>query len=85
MFIVAFVDIFSFYRADYREQIEAGRAFVFEIGQPFLLGIVVYVTIPSLMVALSVLLPHRANRTTNLVVAPLFTVTIIGAAIGEWA
>jgi len=85
VFIVAFVDIFSFYRPDYREQIEAGRVFVFEIGQPFLLGIALYVTIASLMVGLSMLLPHRANRLTNLIVAPLFTLTIIGASIGEWA
>jgi len=47
VFIVAFVDIFSFYRPDNREQIEAGRAFVFEIGQPFLLGIVLSFTMTT--------------------------------------
>jgi hypothetical protein len=84
MMLVAFVDIFGFYRPDYREQIEAGRVFVFDIGQPFMLGIVLYVTIPVLMIALSVLLPYRANRITNLIVAPIFALTIVGAAIGEW-
>lgn len=85
MFIVAFVDIFLYFRADLRAQVEAGRASVFEIGQPFMLGIIVYVTIPTLMIALSLVLPYRANRLANLVVASLFALTIIGAAIGEWA
>ncbi|MBH0116877.1 hypothetical protein I6E52_08450 [Salinibacterium sp. NG253] len=84
MVLVAFVDIFGFYRPDYREQVEAGRVFVFDIGQPFMLGIVIYVMIPTLMIALSVLLPHRSNRLTNLIVAPVFALTIVGAAIGEW-
>jgi len=84
MLLVAFVDIFGFYRPDYREQIEAGRVFVFDIGQPFMLGILIYVMIPTMMIALSVLLPHRSNRITNLIVAPVLALTIIGAAIGEW-
>lgn len=84
MALVAFVDIFGLYRPDFREQLEAGRVFVFDVGQPFLLGIMIYVMIPTLMIALSVLLPHRSNRITNLVVAPIFAFTVIGAAIGEW-
>lgn len=84
MLVVAFVDIFQFYRADIREQIEAGRVLDFEIGQLFMLAIVAYVTVPTLMIVLSILLPYRANRITNLVVAVVFAVTIVGAAIGEW-
>ncbi|WP_396667658.1 DUF6326 family protein [Microbacterium sp. R86528] len=84
MIIVAFVDIFGLYRADLREQIEAGRVFVFEVGQPFMLGIVLYVTVPTLMIVASVFLPWRANRLLNVIVAALFAITIVGAAIGEW-
>lgn len=84
MLIVAFVDIFGFYRADIREQIEAGHILDFEIGQLFMLAIVVYVTVPTLMIVLSILLPYKANRITNIVVAFVFAVTIVGAAIGEW-
>jgi len=84
MIIVAFVDIFAFYRADVREQIEAGSVFVFEIGQPFMLGILIYVAIPSLMIALSVLLPRRMNRVLNIVLAVVLAFTIVGSAIGEW-
>lgn len=84
MLVVAFVDIFQFYRADVREQVEAGQVLDFEIGQLFLLAIVAYVTIPTLMIVLSIILPYRANRITNLVVSVVFAVTIVGAAIGEW-
>ena len=84
MLIVAFVDIFQFYRADVREQIAAGHILDFEISQPFMLAIVAYVTIPTLMIVLSTFLPYRANRITNMVVAVVFAATIVGAAIGEW-
>ncbi|WP_111721257.1 DUF6326 family protein [Homoserinimonas sp. OAct 916] len=84
MLIVAFVDIFGFYRHDIREQIEAGRVLDFEIDQVFMLAIVAYVIVPTLMIVLCTLLPYQANRITNLVVALIFAVTIVGAAIGEW-
>lgn len=84
MLVVAFVDIFQFYRADIREQVEAGHVLDFEIDELFMLAIVAYVTVPTLMIVLSIFLPHSANRITNLVVAVVFAVTIVGAAIGEW-
>lgn len=40
-------------------------------------------TIPSLMVFLSLTLPAKANRWTNLIVAMLFVVVSIGNAVGE--
>ncbi len=83
MIIVAFVDIFSLYRADVRASIEAGQLFVFEIGEGFLLGVTMYVALPTLMIAASVLLPRRAVRALTFVIAPLFAVTIVGAALGE--
>lgn len=62
MLIVAFVDIFAFYRPDIHEQVEAGRVLVFEIGEAFMLGVVVYVVVPTLMITLSLTLPWRVNR-----------------------
>lgn len=84
MIAVAFVDIFGLFRPDIRAQIESGTIYVFEIGQGFLLGAIIYVLIPTLMIPLTLVLPHRANRLTNIIVASLFMVTIIGGAIGEW-
>ena len=85
MIAVAFVDIFGLFRPDIRAQIENGTIYVFEIGQGFLLGAIIYVLIPTLMIPLTLVLPRGANRLTNIIVASLFLVTIIGGAIGEWS
>jgi hypothetical protein len=47
------------------------------------LGALALQTIPSVMIALSVLLPTRTNQGANIVVAPLFILVAIGNAIGE--
>jgi hypothetical protein len=83
LFIYAYVDLFSLYRADVRADIEAGEIFAFTIGQGFLLGVTMYVVIPSLMVFLSLVLSAGVTRMANVVVAVLYAVTIAGGAIGE--
>jgi hypothetical protein len=72
------------YRVDVRAEIEAGEIFGFTIGQGFLLGVTIYILVPSLMLFLSLVLPVRVTRMTNIVVAVLYAVTIAGGAIGEW-
>jgi Family of unknown function (DUF6326) len=63
-----------------------GRVWDFEITQGWALGALALMTIPSVMIALSVLLPTKANQWTNIVAASLFTLVSIGNAIGEsWA
>jgi hypothetical protein len=84
LFIFAYVDLFSLYRADVRADIEAGKVFAFTIGQGFQLGVTIYVVLPSLMLFLSLVLPVRVNRITNIVMAVVYGVTIVGGAIGEW-
>lgn len=85
MFVFAYVDLFSLYRADFRADIEAGKIFVFTIGQGFLLGVTIYILVPSLMLFLSLVLPVKVTRIANIVAAVLFAVTITGGAIGEWS
>lgn len=85
MFIFAYVDLFSLFRPDVRADIEAGTMFVFTIGQGFLLGVTLYIALPSLMVFLSLVLPVRITRMTNIVLAVIYGVTIAGAAVGEWS
>ena len=81
MFIFAYVDIFGFWRADV---IQGALPVVgFEIGQRFLALTTVYVLIPSLMVAASLVLPARVNRVTQLVAAPLYLISIVAATVGE--
>jgi len=83
MFIYAYVDLFSLYRADVRADIEAGEIFTFTIGQGFLLGVTLYILVPSLMLFLTLALPVRLTRTVNIVLAVLYAVTIVGGTIGE--
>jgi len=45
-----------------------------------------YILVPSLMVAGSLLLPYRFNRLANLALAGIHASTIVGAMVGEtWA
>lgn len=84
MLIFADVDLFSLYRPDVRADIEGGKVFAFDIGQPFLFFATLYVIVPAAMIYMSLILPRKVNRITNLVLAGLYGITIVGGAIGEW-
>ena len=84
MFVFVCVDLFSLYRGDVRADIEAGKIAAFTIGQGYLLGVTIYVVVPSLILFLSLVLPVRIMRMTNIVVAIFYAVTVAGSAIGEW-
>ncbi|MCF8526563.1 MAG: DUF6326 family protein [Candidatus Nanopelagicales bacterium] len=85
MLVFLCVDLFSLYRADVRQGLDDGRVSVFDVGQPFLLGITVYVIVPSVMVYLSLVLPRRINRVVSILLASVYAITIAGSAVGEWA
>jgi Family of unknown function (DUF6326) len=84
LFVFVYVDLFSLYRSDVRADIEAGEIAAFSIGQGFLLGVTVYVALPSLMLFLSLVLPVRVARMANIVLAAVYIPTIVGSAVGEW-
>lgn len=84
LFVFVCVDLFSFYRGDVRADIETGKIAVFSIGQGYLLGVTIYIILPSLMVFLSLVLPVRVMRLANIVLAVLFAVSVVGSAVGEW-
>jgi hypothetical protein len=54
------------------EDLLAGKVFVFEITQAFLLVVLATVTIPALMIFLSVALPAKVNRWANIIIAAVF-------------
>lgn len=83
MFVYVYVDILGFFKPGVIEDILAGVVWEFEITQTFALGALVLMTIPSLMVFLSLALPARANRWTNIVVASLYVPVSIFNVIGE--
>ncbi len=84
LFVFAYVDLFSLYRADFRADVEAGEIAGFTINQLFLLGTTVYIVIPSLMVFLALVLRPRVGRIANIALGILYALTIIAGAIGEW-
>ena len=72
MFLYIYVDYFALYMPGKLDGILKGNVFVFDITQGFLLGALVSVTIPALMIFLSVMLPAKVNRWTNLIVAVVY-------------
>lgn len=84
MFVFAYVDLFSLYRADVRADLEVGKMSAFTIGQGFLLGVTLYIALPSLMVFLSLVLPVRITRIASIALAVIYGLTIVGGAVGEW-
>jgi hypothetical protein len=84
LFVFAYVDLFSLYRADVRADLEAGEVGGFTVDQTFLLGTTAYAVIPSLMVFLALVLRPRVNRIANIALAVIYAVTILAGAVGEW-
>jgi hypothetical protein len=88
MFLYVYVDVLGFYKPGVVDGILNGRVFTFEVSAPLLTFFLVSVSIPGVMVVLSVALPARVNRVTNLVVAALYIPYCIVNAVGEtweWA
>jgi hypothetical protein len=83
MFLYAYVDIFGFFMPGTIEDILIGKVFEFQITPTFLLVVLVAVTIPGLMIFLSLALPARVNRWTNIVVAILYIPFSIFNVVGE--
>lgn len=84
LFVFAYVDLFSLYRADVREDLEAGELAGFTVNQAFLVGTTVYVVVPSLMVFLTLVLRARVSRIANIALSVVYALTVVGGAIGEW-
>jgi hypothetical protein len=85
MFLYAYVDILNFYTPGVVEDILDGRVFEFDLSQTFSTTALTLVGIPALMVALSMALPARANRVTNLAVALIYVpVTAFNLSGESW-
>lgn len=86
MFLYGYADILNFYKPGVVDGILAGLVWKFDISPALLTGFLVSVSIPAMMVWLSVTLPARPNRTTNLVVATLLIpYSLFNAAGTTWA
>ena len=85
LFVFAYVDILGFWRDDvirgalHGQVPDSGP----EINQTFLALATIYVLVPSIMVAGSLLTPARINRPANLVVSVVYLVSVLASALGE--
>ncbi len=83
MFIYIYVDIIGFFQPGLIEDILVGKVWVFDITQTWLLLSVMLMTIPGLMVYLSLILPAKANRYTNISLGASHIFLALGLAVGE--
>jgi hypothetical protein len=83
MFLYLYVDYFGLYTTGHIERIIAGEVHVYQITQGFLFTAMILMTIPILMVFLSLTLKAKVNRWVNIFVALLQITINVGAAVGE--
>jgi Family of unknown function (DUF6326) len=69
MFLIIYLDYFHLYMPGSIEDLLAGKVFIFDITQGFLVAGLAVVTIPALMIFLSSALPAKVNRWTNIIVS----------------
>ena len=83
MFLYIYVDYFHLYMPGALEDMLAGKVFVFEITQVFLLVALALVAIPVVMIFLSIALPAKVNRWTNIIVATVYIPYTLFNLVGE--
>ena len=85
MCLYIYVDVLGLYKPGAVEGILKGKVFTFDITQTFIVRALATSAVPMMMILLSTVLPPRANRVTNLVVAtlliPWMGFNLVG---GEW-
>jgi hypothetical protein len=83
MFLYIYVDYFHLFMPGVLKEILASKVFVFEITQGFLLATLSSMTIPALMISLSVALPAKVNRWANIIIATLYIPFTLFNLVGE--
>jgi len=83
MFLYTYVDYFHLYMPGSLQDMLAGKVFLFEVTQTFLLIVLAAVTVPALMIFLSIALPAKINRFTNIIVAAVHIPYMLFNLAGE--
>ena len=83
MFLYIYVDYFHLYMPGSVQDILAGKMYVFDITQTALLIGLVSVTIPALMIFLSVALSAKVNRWVNIIIAAVYIPYTLFNLVGE--
>lgn len=83
MFLYIYVDYFHLFMPGTLEDMLAGKVFTFDISQTFLLIVLAAVAIPVFMIFLSLALPAKINRLTNIIVAVIHIPYMLFNLAGE--
>lgn len=83
MFLYIYVDYFHLYMPGALSDMLAGKVFVFDITQGFLLATLTSMTIPAVMIFLSVALPAKVNRLVNIIIAAVYIPYTLTNLAGE--
>ena len=79
--IYLYADLFGFYTPGHIEELIEGKMAGFEITQILLLGFMLLMTLPSLMVFMSIVLKANVNRVVNIIVGMLQLVFVLGGIL----
>lgn len=72
MFLYIYVDYFHLYMPGTLQDMLAGRVFEFDISKTFLVTALLSVSIPAIMIFLSVSLPAKISRWINIILATIY-------------
>lgn len=72
MFLYLYIDYFHLYMPGKINEILGGKAFIYDISPNFLLGAFIFMSIPALMIILSLILPAKINRHLNIIIAFIY-------------
>lgn len=85
IYLVLYIDYFHLYQPGEIDSIRGGVIFEFDISGTLMSIFFVIIAVPGLMVLLSMTLPARANRVTNLVVTSVYIpIMVFNAAGATW-
>jgi hypothetical protein len=83
MFLYVYADVLSLYRPGQLDEMRDGTMGPFEVSQAVLLAASAVVIIPAFMIFLSLILPSKVNRWTNITAGVVFTLVNISNVLGE--
>ncbi len=83
MFMYIYVDIIGFFKPGTIADILVGKAWIYDIDQTWLLLSLMLMTLPVIMVCVSLMLPAKMNRYANIGLGTFHIVIAFGFASGE--
>ncbi len=84
MFMYIYVDIIGFFKPGTIADILAGKAWIYDIDQTWLLLSLMLMTLPVIMICVSLMSPAKVNRYANIGLGAFHIAIALGFASGEF-